>query len=134
MKLFLGEYDHVLDDRGRVTLPRKLRQELTRDEVIVSRGFDTCIFVFDREQWEKEAEKHIEASLTEEKAREIRRYLFSAAENIEVDRLGRIILPTQLKEYAHILKDVVVVGAGDHFEIWNKEEWLNYQSTIARHA
>jgi MraZ protein len=129
MKLFLGEYDHVLDDRGRVTLPRKLRQELGRDEVVLSRGFDACIFGFDREQWEKEAAKHIETALTDEESRKIRRYLFAAAENTEVDRLGRIIVPTQLKEYANIGKEVVVVGAGDHFEIWDKAEWKKYQLT-----
>lgn len=134
MKLFLGEYDHVLDDRGRITLPRKLRQELGRDEVVLSRGFDACIFGFDREQWEKEAEKHIEASLTSEEARKIRRYLFAAAESVEVDRLGRIIVPTQLKEYAKIEKEVIVVGAGDHFEIWNTSDWINYQKTLDSHA
>ena len=131
MKLFLGEYVHVLDDRGRITLPRKIRQELVGEEIVLSRGFDSCIFGFDRESWEKEAGRHLEGNLTDPKSREIRRYLFAAAENAELDRLGRIILPAHLKEYAGIGKDVVIVGAGDHFEIWEKTLWERQSATIS---
>lgn len=130
MTLFLGGFDHSLDDRGRVTLPRKIRQELTRDEVIVSRGFDQCIFGFDREQWERESQKHLETNLTDPKGREVRRYLFSSAERVEIDKLGRLLLPAQLKEYANIGKDIVVVGAGDHFELWNIDAWMKYSATM----
>lgn len=130
MTLFLGEFDHSLDDRGRVTLPRKIRQELTRDEVILSRGFDQCIFGFDREQWERESQKHLETNLTDPKGREVRRYLFSSAEKVEIDKLGRLLLPAQLKEYANIGKDIVVVGAGDHFELWNIDAWTKYITTM----
>ncbi len=131
MKLFLGEYDHALDDRGRVTLPRKIRQELGRGEVIVSRGFDTCIFGFDRESWEKEATKQLEAPVTEEKARSIRRYMFAGAQKVEVDKLGRILLPALLKEYAGITGVVKVIGAGDHFEIWDVQKWETYASRLS---
>ncbi len=123
MKLFLGEYEHVSDDRGRVTLPRKIRQEISGEIVILSRGFDRCIFGFDRESWEREAEKHLEGPLIDQRAREIRRYLFSTAESVDIDRLGRILLPAHLKEYASITKDVMVIGAGDHFEMWEKNAW-----------
>lgn len=130
MTLFLGEFDHSLDDRGRVTLPRKIRQELTRDEVVLSRGFDQCIFGFDRDQWEKESQKHLESNLTDVKGREVRRYLFSSAEQVEIDKLGRLLVPAQLKEYANIGKDIVVVGAGDHFELWNSKTWKTYTATM----
>lgn len=130
MKLFLGEYDHALDDRGRVTLPRKIRQELDQDEVIVSRGFDACIFGFDRDSWEKEATKQLEAPVTEEKARSIRRYMFAGAQKVEVDKLGRILLPALLKEYAGVSGEVKVIGAGDHFEIWDKEQWEEYARNL----
>jgi len=129
MKLFLGEYDHALDERGRVTLPKKIRQELNESDVVLSRGFDACIFGFDKESWEKEATKQLEAPVTEEKARAIRRYMFAGAEKIEVDKLGRILLPTLLKEYAHINRDVMVIGAGDHFEIWDTKAWKEYADT-----
>jgi MraZ protein len=128
MKLFLGEYDHALDDRGRITLPRKIRQELGEMELVVSRGFDACIFGFDKESWEKEASKQLEAPVTEEKARAIRRYMFAGAEKVEVDKLGRILLPALLKEYARIGRTVCVIGAGDHIEFWDKENWEAYKT------
>ena len=130
MKLFLGEYDHALDERGRITLPRKIRQELEEREVVLSRGFDTCIFGFDKESWEKQATKQLEAPVTDEKARAIRRYMFAGAEKVEVDKLGRILMPALLKEYARIGKDVKVIGAGDHFEIWDAASWATYEATL----
>ncbi len=130
MKLFLGEYDHALDERGRITLPRKIRQELGgEEEVILARGFDTCIFGFDRSSWEREAGKHLETPVTDEKGRVLRRYLFSGAQKAETDKLGRILLPAQLKEYALISREVKVIGAGDHFEIWDRKAWERYEAT-----
>ena len=132
MKLFLGEYDHALEDRGRVTLPRKIRQELEEREVVLSRGFDRCIFGFDRASWEKAAGKQLEAPVTELKAREVRRYMFSGAQKAEIDKLGRILLPAQLKEYASINRDVVIIGAGDHFELWDKQTWEAYTAKLTQ--
>lgn len=128
MKLFLGEYDHSLDDRGRITLPRKIRQELGDGDIILSKGFDACIFGYDRESWEKEAGKQLEQPVTEQKGRELRRYLFAAAQKADIDKLGRILLPTHLKDYAEILSEVKVIGAGDHFEIWDKSKWEEYKT------
>lgn len=130
MKLFLGEYDHALDDRGRVTLPRKIRQEIDEKELVLAKGFDPCIFGFDKGSWEREAAKHLEAPVTDRKARDLRRYLFAGAQKVEVDKLGRILLPAQLKEYALVSKDVVVIGAGDHFEIWDTAQWKKRAETL----
>ncbi|MCL4360130.1 division/cell wall cluster transcriptional repressor MraZ [Patescibacteria group bacterium] len=130
MKLFLGEYGHALDDRARVTLPRKIRQEIDEREIVLARGFDPCIFGFDKTSWEREAAKHLETPVTDEKARNLRRYLFAGAEKVEIDKLGRILLPAQLKEYACIRKEVVVVGAGDHFELWDKVQWSEYSAKL----
>jgi MraZ protein len=130
MKLFLGEYEHALDDRGRITLPRKIRQELAGErDLILARGFDTCIFGFDKSSWEREAGKHLETPVTDEKARNLRRYMFSGAQKEELDKLGRILLPAQLKDYASITRNVVILGAGDHFEIWDKTKWDEYAKT-----
>lgn len=134
MKLFLGEYDHTLDDRGRITLPRKIRQELADLEVVLSRGFDTCIFGFDRTSWEKEAGRQLEMPVTDEKSRQLRRYMFAAAEKVEVDKLGRILVPALLKEYASVGQEVIVIGAGDHFEIWDKTKWHTYAAQLAEHG
>lgn len=131
MKLFLGEYGHALDEKGRVTLPKKIRMELDDAYVILSRGFDACIFGFDRESWEREAARNLEVSVRDTEGRNMRRYLFSAAEKVEIDKLGRILLPARLKEYAQIGTDVTVIGAGDHFEIWNGREWDTYARTAA---
>lgn len=130
MNLFLGEYDHAIDDRGRVTLPRKIRQVLEIAEVVLSKGFDKCVFGFDLASWQKEAGKHLDTPVTDAKGRELRRYLFSAAEKVEVDKLGRILLPTHLKEYAGIAHDVRVIGAGDHFEIWEPAAWRIYAKSL----
>ena len=115
-------------------MPRKIRQEIGDSEIVLSRGFDTCIFGFDRSSWEAEAAKQLTPSVTEEKGRALRRYFFAAAEKIEIDKLGRILLPAQLKEYASIRSEVVVIGAGDHFEIWSKEKWSAYSTQLATHG
>ena len=130
MKLFLGEYDHALDERGRVTLPRKIRQELGEEQIILARGYDVCIFGFDRESWEREATKQLEAPVTDEKARRVRRYMFAGAQKVEMDKLGRILLPALLKEYAQIARGVMVIGAGDHFELWDSVHWRKYADTL----
>ncbi|MBI5449452.1 division/cell wall cluster transcriptional repressor MraZ [Candidatus Gottesmanbacteria bacterium] len=126
MKLFLGEYDHALDERGRVTLPKKIRAEIDDRELVLAKGFDPCIFGFDKASWEREAAKHLDTPVTDEKARNLRRYLFSAAQKVEIDKLGRILLPALLKEYAFIATELIVIGAGDHFEIWDKSRWQSY--------
>lgn len=133
MKLFLGEYDHTLDDRGRITLPRKLRAELADREIVLARGFDNCIFGFDKESWEKEAGRQLEISVTDKEARTMRRYMFAAAEKVEVDKLGRILVPALLKEYAQIKGEVTIIGAGDHFEIWERERWRREAENLKNH-
>ena len=130
MNLFLGEYDHSLDDRGRVTLPRKIRQVITGEEIVLARGYEGCIFGFDKSSWEKEAGKHLDTPVTDEKGREVRRYLFAGAEKVGIDKLGRILLPAQLKEHGLITREVKVIGAGDHFEIWDTARWREYADKL----
>ena len=130
MKLFLGEYNHTLDDRGRVTLPKKVRIELEGREVVLTRGYDICIFGFDKVEWERESGKQLEVSVTDEKARAVRRYMFAGAEKVEIDKLGRMVVPAHLKEYAGIKGDVIVIGAGDHFEIWEEKKWEAYKKKM----
>ena len=126
MQLFLGEYDHALDDRGRVTLPRKIRQEIEGKVVVLARGYDGCMFGFDLGSWEREAAKHLDTPVTDQSGRQVRRYLFAGAQKVEIDKLGRILLPAQLKEYAHVAHEVKIIGTGDHFEIWDASRWKAY--------
>lgn len=130
MKLFLGEYDHSLDERGRVTIPKKIRQELESAHIVLSKGFESCVFAFDIREWERQAEQQLESPVTDKEGRNVRRYLFSGAEKVEIDKLGRILVPALLKEYANINGEVVIVGAGDHFELWNKSDWIAYTKTL----
>jgi MraZ protein len=130
MKLFLGEYDHAIDERGRVTLPRKIRQEIEETEIVLARGYEGCIFGFDKSSWEREAAKHLDTPVTDDKGREVRRYLFGSAQKADVDKLGRILLPAQLKEYASISREVKVIGAGDHFELWDSNRWRAYAERL----
>lgn len=130
MNLFLGEYDHNLDDRARVTLPRKIRQEITGTELVLARGYEGCIFGFDKESWEREAGKHLDTPVTDEKGRQVRRFLFAGAQKVDIDKLGRILLPAQLKEHGLIVREVKVIGAGDHFEIWDSARWVEYAAKL----
>ena len=130
MNLFLGEYDHNLDDRARVTLPRKIRQEITGTELVLARGYEGCIFGFDKESWEREAGKHLDTPVTDEKGRQVRRFLFAGAQKVDIDKLGRILLPAQLKEHGLIVREVKVIGAGDHFEIWDSARWIQYAAKL----
>ena len=130
--MFLGEYQTNFSGKGRVILPRKLRDELKSKEVILSRGFEKCIWGFDLKDFEKEAKKQLEISATEERARYMRRYLFSGSESVELDAQGRIIIPTSLVDFASIKKEVVIIGAGDHFEIWEVKLWNKHIKIIER--
>lgn len=121
--MFLGEYQTKFSGNGRVILPKKLRQAVSGDEIILSKGFEGCIWGFDKKVWEKQAEKQLEVSAVEENARNLRRYLFSSSIQIDLDEQGRFVIPGSLLTYAKINLDVILVGAGDHFEVWDKAQW-----------
>lgn len=122
--MFLGEYHTNFTGQGRAVLPKKFRQELSGEKLIVlSRGLDGCIWGFPIGAWEKEAGKQIEVSATDKQARDLRRYLFSAAESIQLDSQGRFVIPKNLLIYAGLTEEVVLIGAGDHFEIWSPSLW-----------
>lgn len=128
--MFLGEYKLNFSGRGRVILPRKFRQQLKGKEVILSRGFETCIWGFDLDRFEEEAKKQLEISATEERARIMRRYLFSGSESVEIDIQGRIIIPSTLLDFASVKEEVAIIGAGDHFEIWEFRLWKKHLKII----
>jgi len=130
--MFLGEYQTKFSGHKRIILPKKLREAVSGKEVILSKGFEGCIWGFDKESWEKEAEKHLAVSAVEEKARLLRRYLFASSVSVELDEQGRFVIPGGLCDYARILGEVVLVGAGDHFEIWNKEEWEKHTKRLEK--
>lgn len=131
--MFLGEYKAKFTGKGRIILPRLMRQELGEDKVVVlSRGFEGCIWGFSRIGFEEEAKRQLEISATEERARLLRRYLFSGSVPAELDSQGRFIIPESLLTYAKIKKDVAVIGAGDHFEVWNIDSWVRHLKEVEK--
>lgn len=131
--MFLGEYQTKFTGKGRIVLPKVMRQELGEDKVIIlSRGFEGCIWGFSREGFEEEAKRQLEISATEERARLLRRYLFSGSIQVELDAQGRFVIPDTLLVYAKTGLQVVVIGAGDHFEVWNVDLWKKHLRQVEK--
>ncbi len=128
--MFLGEYQLTFTGKGRIILPKKLRDKLSKDEVVLSRGFEGCVLGFDSKKWEEEADKQLEVSVTDEKGRFLKRYFFSASEFISLDNQGRFVIPESLLKFANLEKKVAIIGAGDHFEIWEKDAWQRHIKSI----
>lgn len=125
--LFLGEFQHTIDDKGRVIVPAKFREGLGKG-FIVTRGLDNCLFVYPQEEWKLMEEKLKKLPFTKSDARAFVRFLFSGATDCELDKQGRILLPANLREYAQINRDCVVIGVSNRVEIWSREKWLQYSS------
>lgn len=132
MKMFLGEYTPNITEGSRLALPKKLRDQIQGEEVILSRGFEKCIFIYSKDDWMQEASKQVENPITDSKTRDIKRYMFSSAAEVVIDTQGRIVLPGNLKDYAAISNSVSVIGAGDHIEIWAEENWNSHLNKISK--
>ena len=131
--MFLGEYHTKFSGKGRIILPKMMREELGEDrEIVLSRGFEGCIFGFSKEGFENEARKQVEVSATEERGRYLRRYLFSGSVPAELDTQGRFIIPSALLTYANLGFEVAIIGAGDHFEIWNIDLWKKHLTEVEK--
>ena len=120
--MFMGEYNHTIDTKGRLIVPSKFREQLG-DEFVVTKGLDGCLFVYSNEEWQRIEKSFKEKPLTSKDARKFMRFFFAGAASCEVDKQGRILLPANLREYAGIDKDVVSVGVLSRVEIWSKERW-----------
>ena len=120
--MFMGEYNHTVDTKGRLIVPSKFREQLG-DEFVVTKGLDGCLFVYPKTEWENIEEKFRSVPLTTKDARKFARFFFAGAASCEVDRQGRILLPAVLREYAGIDKEVVSVGVFNRVEIWDKDKW-----------
>ncbi len=116
----MGTYSHNLDAKGRMNFPTKLRESLG-DSFIITRGLDGCLFVYSREEWAVMEEKI--SSMPLSKGKNVQRFFFSNAAEIEADKQGRILIPAHLREYAGLEKDVMVIGAVNRAEIWDKDRW-----------
>lgn len=126
--MFLGTHTPKLDDKGRLTLPARYRDEL-RGGLMISKGQDRCLFVFPRDVFARLAEKVSEASFTNEGVRAYQRYLFAGTDEQVPDSQGRIPIAAELRRYAGLTKDCVVIGAMNRLEIWDAQAWQHYQET-----
>ena len=121
--MFLGEYTHSLDSKGRLTIPAKFRNELAAGLVVTRNPVDHCLLVFPQGEWEHLADKVSALPLTDPRSAAFRRAFFSAAEDLQPDGQGRILLSQRLREYAQIEADVVVTGMNKFVELWNPALW-----------
>jgi len=127
--VFFGEFLVNFTGPGRLVLPKKIRELLKGDTFILTKGFDFCLAGFDKEDWETRAKDLLNVSLLNQENLDKRRRLFSSVVYMQIDEQGRFIIPKNLLIYADLKKEVIIIGAGDHFEIWDKEKWFNYASS-----
>jgi len=118
----MGEYSHSIDPKGRLIVPAKYREALGL-EFVVTKGLDGCLFVYPKREWESIEEKFRQVPLTTKDARKFSRFFFAGAAMVELDKQGRVLLPSVLREYAGLDKDVVLVGVLNRVEIWSKDRW-----------
>ena len=126
--MFMGEYNHTIDPKGRLIIPAKFREALG-DEFVVTKGLDGCLFVYANKEWNNFEEKLRTLPLTNKNARQFTRFFLAGAAACEVDKQGRILIPQVLREFAKLEKDVVLVGVASRIEIWSKEVWEESIST-----
>jgi MraZ protein len=124
---FFGEYEISVTDGGRIVLPKKIRENLKGTTFILTKGFDVCLAGYDRHDWETRSQEFVNVSLVDTTEIDKRRMLFSGANEIETDEQGRFVIPKALLQFIGLSDlTVVVIGVGDHFEIWEKEKWKKY--------
>ncbi|MGE7621930.1 division/cell wall cluster transcriptional repressor MraZ [Viridibacillus sp. NPDC096237] len=123
--MFMGEYQHSIDAKGRLIIPAKFREHLT-EGFVLTRGLDNCLFGYPILEWRKLEEKLKQLPVTKKDARAFTRFFFSGATEVEVDKQGRINIPSNLLTHANVQKDCVVLGVSNRIEIWSKESWQNY--------
>ncbi|WP_343210066.1 division/cell wall cluster transcriptional repressor MraZ [Anaerolentibacter hominis] len=120
--MFMGEFNHTIDSKGRVIMPAKFRDALG-EEFVITVGLDGCLFVYPQEDWEKFM-KEMLALPGNKEVRQMQRYFFSNAISCEIDKQGRVLIPSKLRDAGKLEKDVVFVGVMNKIEIWSKERWL----------
>lgn len=127
--MFLGNYEHTIDDKGRLTIPSKFREEL-EGGVVVTRGLDGCLWAFTRSEWEILAEKISGLPTTNPAARNFARLMFSNASDSIPDKQGRVLLPQTLRDYAGIDNETILIGVMNRVEIWNPAKWSDVAAKV----
>ena len=123
--MFIGEYHHTIDEKGRIIIPVKFREELGNN-FIITRGIENCLFVYSAENWAKITNKLNSLPFTKKDARTFNRFFMSGATNVELDKQGRVNISKPLIDYANLIKDCVIIGTGDRLEVWSQESWESF--------
>ena len=127
--MFYGEYDHTIDEKGRLIVPSKLRAPMKDnfiDRFFVTRGFEKCLFIFAEQEWRRIEEKFRQLPITKSVARSLASNFYSAACESDCDKQGRILIPKRLLDYAGLQKEVIIIGVSKRIEVWDKENWKIY--------
>lgn len=125
--MFMGEFQQKLDAKGRMIVPSKFRESLN-EQFVITRGLDKCLFGYTMDEWARIEEKMKSLPLTKKDARKFMRLFFSGATVVEMDKTGRINIPSNLRDYASLLKECVVIGVSSRIEIWAEDEWESFYS------
>ena len=125
--MLIGEFEHSLDTKGRLIMPAKLREDIG-ENFVVTKGLDGCLFAFSITEWNNFEEKLKSLPLSNRNSREFTRFFLSGATECEIDKQGRFLIPSNLRQAADLDKEAVIIGVGTRIEIWNKEKWTKYSS------
>ena len=128
--MLIGEYEHSLDSKGRLIMPSKLREDLG-EKFIVTKGLDGCLFAFSKLEWSNFEQKLRTLPISNKDARNFSRFFFAGAIECEIDKQGRFLITSNLREFANLEKDVIIVGMDSRLEIWSKEKWQQEDSIIS---
>ena len=131
INMLLGEYTHTLDDKKRLTLPKKFKESLGK-KLVITRGLDNCLFLYADKEWADIAKRLRELSFAQADTRGFNRFMFSGAAEVETDSAGRILVPDHLKKFAGLKTKVVLAGVSDRVEIWDEKRWSAYQERIEK--
>lgn len=132
--MLIGEYTHTIDEKNRVSLPSKFRS-LMGKKIVITPGLDQCLFAFTTAEWEKIASRLSEnASMLSADMRSFTRYMFGGASEVEIDNIGRVLVPDFLRERANLKTKVVLIGVQNRVEIWNEKSWIDYKRQVEKSA
>jgi MraZ protein len=129
--MFIGEYNHKIDQKGRLAIPAKFRREL-KDGAIVTRGLDNCLFLYTKKEWDQLALKLSRLPISQSNTRAFSRLMLAGAMDVEIDRQGRIIIPDYLRKFAGLNKNTIVAGLLNRLEIWDKGKWEIYKKNTEK--
>lgn len=131
--MLIGEYTHTIDDKKRISLPIKFRKELGK-KIVITHGLDNCLFAYTLKEWQKISEKISELGMGQADKRGFNRFMLAGASEVDIDSVGRILIPEHLRDFAGVKEKVVFTGVYSRVEIWNEKRWNEYKQKVIKNA